>query len=135
MHEWALAEAIIQSLLNIANEKKARRVKEVGIKIGELQQIDIEAFTIALKELSKGTFLEGIEVKIKEERASFRCRVCGFEWKLEDIRNEIGDSEKEYIHFIPEVVHAFLKCPRCGSHDFEIKKGRGLWISYIKIER
>ncbi len=38
----------------------------------------------------------------------------------------------ESIHFIPEVAHTYIKCPKCGSPDFEIIKGRGIWLEKIK---
>ena len=42
-----------------------------------------------------------------------------------------GANEREAIHFVPESAHAFLRCPACKSPDFEISKGRGVWVERI----
>jgi hydrogenase nickel incorporation protein HypA/HybF len=33
------------------------------------------------------------------------------------------------------MAHVYLKCAKCGSPDFEVIKGRGVWLSTIKGER
>jgi hydrogenase nickel incorporation protein HypA/HybF len=48
---------------------------------------------------------------------------------------EPGDAaEAEAVHFIPELAHAFLQCPSCGSPDFEMLAGRGVSIGSIEAE-
>jgi hydrogenase nickel incorporation protein HypA/HybF len=46
--------------------------------------------------------------------------------------DNLDDEVSESIHFIPEVAHSYLKCPKCGSSDFEFMKGRGVWLASIK---
>jgi hydrogenase nickel incorporation protein HypA/HybF len=106
-----------------------KNVIEVTIRIGELQQIDMEAFKFALEQLS-GQYSIRARFKFKEEGVEFRCRVCGKTWPFE--RENLDPDAREAIHFIPEVAHAFLRCPRCGSPDFEVVKGRGVWIESIQ---
>lgn len=132
MHEWALAEAVVSTLSKIAEREGLKKISEVDIRIGELQQIDVEAFRLALTEAARRISGE-VKFNIEFERAEFRCGVCGIEWPF---KTEILDADvKEAIHVIPEVAHVFLKCPRCGSSDFEIVKGRGVWVKGIKGER
>jgi hydrogenase nickel incorporation protein HypA/HybF len=38
----------------------------------------------------------------------------------------------EAIHFVPEMAHVYIKCPSCGSPDFEVVEGRGVWLQSIK---
>jgi len=125
MHEWALAESVIFSTVKFAKEK-GMEVKEVVIHLGELQQIDKEVFELALKEIMKSAGLE-ITFKFKKEKAAFKCKRCGKEWGFGE--ENLDEREKEAVHFIPETVHTFIKCPECGSADFIIKRGRGVWIS------
>ena len=68
-----------------------------------------------------------LKFKFKKEKAVFKCKRCGEEWEFGT--EGLGDDEKESMHFLPETVHAFVKCPKCGSPDFIIKKGRGVWVS------
>ncbi|MCK4571832.1 hydrogenase maturation nickel metallochaperone HypA, partial [candidate division WOR-3 bacterium] len=51
MHEWALAEAVISTAIKVAEEEKFKEITEIKIKLGELQQIEIEIFEFALKEI------------------------------------------------------------------------------------
>ena len=129
MHEWALAEAVIMSVLRIAEEKGLKEVKEVVIKIGELQQIDIEIFKFALSELKSERNMENVEFKLETVEAEMMCRKCGYRWKFKD--ESLSEDVKEAIHFIPEVAHTFMRCQKCGSPDFEIISGRGVWIESI----
>ena len=39
------------------------------------------------------------------------------------------------IHFVPELAHAYLRCPDCSSADFEVLGGRGVSIDAIEGER
>jgi len=61
--------------------------------------------------------------------------VCGHQWSYSDSTKRLDEEEAEFIHFIPEVAHAYLRCPKCKSPDFEITKGRGVWVSSIKGSR
>ena len=135
MHEWALAEAVVRACARVAEEKRADRVVSVVVKLGELQQIDEEAFSYALSELSRGTVLEGARFVLEREEAKLRCRSCGHEWPFSDALALLSHDEREAVHFVPELVHAFVKCPRCGSPDFDIEGGRGVWVECVEIER
>ncbi|MCR6622962.1 MAG: hydrogenase/urease maturation nickel metallochaperone HypA, partial [archaeon YNP-LCB-024-027] len=69
------------------------------------------------------------EFKIEIDEAEMMCRKCGYKWKF---RSEgLSEDVKEAIHFIPEVAHTFMRCPKCGSPDFEVISGRGVWIESI----
>ncbi|KON26228.1 hydrogenase nickel incorporation protein, partial [miscellaneous Crenarchaeota group archaeon SMTZ1-55] len=51
MHEWALAEAVVSTVLEIADREGLREVLDVRIEMGELQQVDREIFDFALSQL------------------------------------------------------------------------------------
>ena len=124
MHEWALAESVVKTFeLN-----KDLHNKSINVIIGELQDVDISIFEFALNEIIKDRNIK-MKWKIVIEDAFFKCNNCGFEFTMKEVlkRNKM---EKENIHFIPEMVKAFVKCPKCRSVDFEIIKGRGVKLSY-----
>jgi len=135
MHEWALAESVIKTAADHAAREKLRSVSEVSVLLGELQSIDREIFVFALKELVKSSFkgLSSCEFRILGEPAAFKCKACSKEFTLKVLKKT--ESEAENIHFIPEMAHAFLKCPKCKSPDFEITAGRGVSIKNIKGSR
>jgi hydrogenase nickel incorporation protein HypA/HybF len=138
MHEWALAEAVISTLVETSKKEKVKEIAEVKIKMGELQQIDEEIFKFALKEIikemtqSQYSLLKKAKIKIEKESAILKCRVCGYEWTFSDQAKKLSKEEAESIHFIPEAAYVYIRCPECKSPDFEIIKGRGVWINSIK---
>ncbi|MEM3579939.1 MAG: hydrogenase nickel incorporation protein HypA [Candidatus Bathyarchaeia archaeon] len=129
MHEWALAEAIISSVLQIAEKEGLKEVKEVKIKVGELQQVEVDILEFALSEL-KVDKLKNAKFLIETVKAELQCRVCRHTWSFS--RNKLDEETAEAIHFVPETAHAYIKCPRCGSPDFEILQGRGVWLESVR---
>jgi len=129
MHEWALAEAVIKTASQIAEKEGLTEITEVNIRLGELQQVEMEIFRFALSQL-KIPKMEKAQFNIRKAEAKLRCRVCGHEWMFSAA--ELNEEAREAVHFVPEIAHTFMKCPRCGSPDFEIVTGRGIWIESIK---
>lgn len=127
MHEWALAEAVLYSV----KKRKRRKRIEIKLRVGEMQQIDLKILRFALKELAK---LEKIElrVRIRIEKTLVKCRVCGYEFGVSSFLKKLKITKREAIHFIPELFSAFIKCPKCGRQDLEIKGGRGVWIEEVR---
>ena len=135
MHEWALAESVVKTASEHAATAGLRSVSEVSVRLGELQAVDRGIFTFAVKELLKSSFkhLHACKFRVVKEPAAFRCRACADEFTLKALRRT--EAEAENIHFIPEMAHVFLKCPRCKSPDFDIIAGRGVTIRNIKGRR
>jgi hydrogenase nickel incorporation protein HypA/HybF len=129
MHEWALAEAIIAAVSQTAEKEGVKQVTEVKIKVGELQQIEIDILEFALSQL-KTAQLEKARFKIEIEKAKLKCRVCEHQWFFS--KEKLDENAVEAIHFVPEIAHTYIKCPKCGSPDFEIVEGRGVWLENIK---
>jgi len=129
MHEWALAEAVVSTTLKTAEEKGLKEIIELKIKIGELQQIDQEILEFALSQL-RSPMLRNAKFSFETVKAELKCRVCDHKWKFST--KNIDEDVSEFIHFVPEIAHTYLKCPKCGSPDFEILTGRGVWLDSIK---
>ena len=129
MHEWALAEAVITAAQQIAEKEKLKEIKEVTIKVGELQQVERDILQFALSQLKPANF-KNVEFRILKAKTKLKCRVCGNTWLFR--KQKLDEDTAEAIHFVPEVAHAYIKCPKCGSPDFEITKGRGVWLENIK---
>jgi len=129
MHEWALAEAVIAAASQIAEKEGLKEVTEVEIKVGELQQIELDILEFALSQLKPAKF-KHTKFSIEVARAGLKCRVCGYKWFFE--KERMDENVAEAIHFVPEIAHTYIKCPKCGSPDFEILEGRGVWLESIK---
>ncbi len=132
MHEWALAEAVIGSVTQFANNEGFLTIEEVTIRVGELQNVDIEIFEFALSQL-RIPLLERTVFQIEVQPTELRCRVCKSQWNPHS--NTLTEEIAESVHFVPEVAHAYMKCPQCGSPDFEVLTGRGVWLQSIRGEK
>ncbi|MDR0373776.1 MAG: hydrogenase nickel incorporation protein HypA [Nitrososphaerota archaeon] len=129
MHEWALAESILVSVQQIAEQEHLQSVSEITIRVGALQQIEPSILQFALKQMSEG-LLKGVKFRILKAKSTLKCRVCGATWQYSS--KKLGKADAEAIHFVPEAAHTYIKCPKCGSPDFEIASGRGVWLEDIK---
>jgi len=132
MHEWALAEAVIAAATEIARKEKLKQVKEVTIKIGELQQVEREILVFALKQLKPANFTN-TQFHVTKGKTKLKCRACSNIWFFQ--KSKLNAETAEAIHFVPEAAHTYIRCPRCGSPDFEIAEGRGIWLENVKGAR
>jgi hydrogenase nickel incorporation protein HypA/HybF len=133
MHEWAIAESIVLTVVKEAEKRGLRSLDQIVLRIGELQKMEKEVLCLAMESLFSEYGYEVPKSKflIYEEPGVFQCNFCGTEWEYSDSTGFLSEDEKEKIHFLPEVAHGFMKCPSCGSFDFEVKKGRGVLIESI----
>ncbi len=132
MHEWALAEAVIKTATQIAEKEGLKQVTEIIIKIGEMQDVERPIFRFALTQL-KTPYFKNAKFHMQKAKAKLKCRVCSTEWVFN--KQKLDKNVVEAIHFVPEVAHTYIKCPKCDSPDFEILEGRGVWIESIKGEK
>jgi hydrogenase nickel incorporation protein HypA/HybF len=129
MHEWALAEAILASAQQIASNEHLTEISEVTIRVGELQQVEPPILRFALKQMATPP-LKGAKFHILKAKSTLKCRICGTTWQYD--HKKLDKATAEAIHFVPEVAHTYVKCPKCGSPDFEIVSGRGVWLEGLK---
>ena len=132
MHEWALADAVISTVERLYEENGRKRVLSVQVRIGELQHIEMEVFSMGLQNLLSERPFSYDVFHFETEKASFRCNACGSEWLLEEHAG-LGEEELEAIHFLPEAAHVYMRCPACGSPDFVLARGRGVTIKSIDL--
>lgn len=128
MHEWALAEGVISTATRVAEEQGIKEITEVKVGIGELQQIEHEIFLFALEQLRKAN-MRNAKFTLQAIAGRLRCRVCGEGWEFRN--QDMNEETSEAIHFVPEMAHVYIKCPRCESPDFEVLDGRGVILASI----
>ena len=136
MHEWALAEAVVAAASQTAEREGLKEVSLLRVKLGELQQVDREVFETALAEILRleKPPLRGARASLEIEKAAFRCRPCRREWKMESALRGKDREQTEAIHFLPEMIFVYVRCPACSSPDFEIIHGRGVWLESLEGE-
>ena len=133
MHEWALVDSIALAAQTEAKRSGLKKVAAVVIVLGELQNIDAKAAADIFKDIRvlKNDILHSAKLVIKTEKASFSCRNCGKEFSLRSGR-KLNHEQSEAVHFLPEMAHVYIACPQCSSRDFEIIKGRGVYLSELR---
>lgn len=128
MHEWALAESVVMAALAEAERQGLTRIERIEVRVGQLQQISEDVFRFAVHKVIPAALagLRDVEVRVAVEPAAFRCRACERPFALDEVAAALGSRQAEAVHFIPELAHAFLRCPDCGSPDFDVVAGRGV---------
>ncbi len=121
MHEYSIAEELINTLLDQVDEDRLSKTEVVHLEIGELQVISREALTQAFKVVTEGTLLEGSELRYEGVPILVRCEDCGFQGEV--------DYEDDFsLHFSVPV----LSCPECGS-TVDIVEGNELAIRSLTV--
>lgn len=135
MHEYALADAVVTAARELARREGLRRVRVIEVTLGELQGLEPDLMEEALRRMlpEGGAELQGAELRLLVEPARLRCRGCAREFGLAEA-GAPGAEEREAIHLLPELAHAFLACPGCGSGDFEVRSGRGAGLAAVEGE-
>ncbi len=137
MHEWSLANGIVKSVLEEKEKNRAKAIKKVEISVGEVSQIDTETLRYAIENISRGTPMEGSEIMIDVEKTELRCRTCGHIWNFDEVRGNlepVGEEGDNAVHYLPESISIFIKCPVCMGQDIEILGGKGVSIKKIILE-
>jgi hydrogenase nickel incorporation protein HypA/HybF len=133
MHEWALADSVIEATSSALGGRDPACLRGVTVTLGELQAIDREIFTFALQTLLEERPFRGAQYRLETEPARFLCAACDREWTLAEARG-LNEQTREAIHFLPEAAHAFVRCPSCGSPDYRVQAGRGVSIASITLD-
>ncbi len=113
MHELAIAESIVKTVLQEAVKREAVKITAVGMKIGVLTDIVPDALEFGFEAITKDTLLEGAILNIEKIDISGKCQDCNKEIVIENF---------------------VFKCPFCKKHNISVEKGNELDISYIDIE-
>lgn len=133
MHEWALSDSVAHAAAALLKENKLKTIEEITVVLGQVQDISAKVFKEIFDEVKlQHPGVENALLKLEQEDGLFKCNNCGFEFGFD--RDTLEHNTAEDIHFLPETLRLYIKCPKCGSQDFNIVKGRGLYIKDIKGE-
>lgn len=132
MHEYALAEAVVETVKREMAKRNAEELVSVTLSLGELQNVDEEIFLEGLRLHLEGEPFDPSIFRLVKEPAVFSCRGCSGQWELSDFPR-LTEREREAIHFVPETARVYLSCPSCGGRDFHLEKGRGVYIQSMEV--
>ncbi len=115
-------------------KENGRKVASVEVRVGELAQFDIRLVRELLNDLKGGTPLEGAKVVVRLEKSKVRCLSCGSVWGFKHLIKPMPEDEKEVVHFFPELLGAYSRCPSCAASFLEIVEGRSVRIARVKFD-
>jgi hydrogenase nickel incorporation protein HypA/HybF len=113
MHELGIASSILETVEAEAKKHPGAAFKVVGLRIGEVAGIDVDALTFGWEAITKDTKWEGLNLKVEQLPLRNRCRLCGCEFAVKDYE---------------------ITCPDCGRNETENISGDELDIAYMEIE-
>lgn len=109
----ALTEKILNIVIREAEAHQAKKIKKIGILLGDLSGVVSDSMEMYFELISKGTMAEGAVLEFTREKARLYCNQCQTEYIKEP-----GD---------------FL-CPVCGSLGRFTDVGRECTVQNIEVE-
>lgn len=121
MHEVSVMASIIEQVLDELRKHEIERVEEVELVVGELTFLGHEQLSFAYEIMSRGTPLEGSDLKIETEDLVVECDKCGY-------RGRARYLEEDDYHLSVPVLH----CPTCGDR-VRVIEGRRCGVTSIRV--
>jgi hydrogenase nickel incorporation protein HypA/HybF len=112
MHETAVAESILQTILQYAESAKARPLRAT-ISCGQFNALNDEIVNFAFQTASEGTAAEGMKLEIRHVPLRARCKAC--------------EAVFEFDIYHPA-------CKSCGSAEFDFEPDAPLLLEEIEFE-
>ena len=114
MHELAMAQSLLNRVLDEAARNGGGRITRVKLRIGALSHVSPESLEFAFEVIAKGTPAEGAKIETERPAPALHCHACGL------------DSEGAPGRF---------SCAECGSGDVELLSGDELMLESFHLER
>lgn len=93
MHELAICQALIESVLSIADEKHAASISEIHISIGPLSGVESALLENAFPVAAAGTIASAAVLYLTEMPVKILCEECGSETEVAANRLVCGNCE------------------------------------------
>ena len=77
MHEYSLAQVLVERVEREARARGALAVHRVTVRIGPLSGVEPELLVTAYGQLRAGTLCAGAELDVASERVVWWCEACG----------------------------------------------------------
>jgi len=113
MHEYAVTQGVLDTVLQEAKKHGAKKVTEIRLVIGDMSTVLDESVQMYFDIMSKGTMAESAKLVFKRVASRFRCKLCG---------NEYDKPRRGF------------ECPQCGGLGLPTGVGREFYIESIDVE-
>lgn len=113
MHEVGIAASILESVEAEARRRPEATFSAVGVRIGELANVDKDALAFAFEALTRNSPLANLRLDVEWCPRRQKCLDCGEDFAV-----------KEFD----------LRCPACGTEKTSCIGGTELDVAYLEIE-
>jgi hydrogenase nickel incorporation protein HypA/HybF len=114
MHEMSYITKMIAMAIEVAQEQKAKKIKEIKVHIGQTSGVMPYYMHKYFPEASKDTIAEGATLVCVEIPVKAVCEECGHEY--------LPNKENRYL------------CPNCGGRKAHIVEGKGVILNNVVVE-
>ena len=112
MHEASLVESILKIAQDVAAENHAEKISAIGLKLGDMAGVEIDALNFSFDVIKKNTIAENATLKINRVPIQAQCNNCGKIFTVE---------------------HYNFFCPECEG-VLILKSGRELLVEFVDCE-
>ena len=113
MHELCIASSILDYVQAEAGRHPGARITKVGVKVGELAGVDVDALQFGFEAIVKDTDWEGLALVVESIPRVQRCPKCAHEFRMND--------------YDPQ-------CPQCGEFATQCISGEELDMAYMEVD-
>lgn len=110
MHETALMQNLVKTVIQVAGNHNAAQVNRVIISVGRFSNVLPDALAFAFEALTQDGIMKGAELEIRHVPAAARCGSCGCEYEVDKFP---------------------ILCPACKSVSFTITGGEEVYVESI----
>lgn len=113
MHEFSLAQSLVEQVTELAVREGADRVTRIDVSIGAMSGVMKEPFEFCFPEAAKGSCLEGCILSVREIPLIVSCSDCGTETS-----SEIFD----------------ICCGKCKCRNVSIIAGKDFILNSVEVD-
>ncbi len=113
MHELAIAQSLLDIIVEEGKKRGITRVITVRLQVGALSAVVPESLTFCFELVSSGTIAAGAKIEIETTPVVARCSECNLDFEI---------KERMFV------------CPRCGKGVSNLVSGRELSIVNMECE-
>jgi len=113
VHEVGIAASILESVEAEAQRRPGARFEAVGVRIGELSNVDKDALAFAFEALTRNTPHADLRLEVEWCPRRQKCLECGESFAVRELD---------------------LHCPACGTDKTSCIGGTELDVAYLEVE-